>query len=36
MGFILDVLFSTEWGSIIIGAVLLIALLICFFRNSEK
>jgi len=36
MEFIMDVLFSTEWGSIIVGAILLVAFLIYIFKNPEK
>ena len=36
MEFIIDVLFSTEWGSIIVGAILLISFLIFIFKNPEK
>ena len=36
MEFLMDVLFTTGWGSIIVGAILLIALLIFIFQNPEK
>ena len=34
MEFIMQVLFSTEWGAIIVGALLLIAFLIYIFEKK--
>ncbi len=36
MDIIIETLFETEWGIIILGAILLTALLIEFFGNKPK
>jgi len=35
MEFIMQVLFDTEWGAIIVGAIIFIALTIYFFNNNN-
>ena len=36
MEFLMSVLFDTEWGAIIVGALLLIGFLIYVFEKKEK
>ena len=34
MEFLIDTLFSTEWGAIIVGIILFIAFIIYYFENK--
>ena len=36
MEFIMSVLFDTEWGAIIVGALLFLAFIIFIFEKKEK